>query len=191
MADNIAPSLLQIQLLVFCQPYRTRAYRTATPNDWFIAGDSGAGYLNPNLLVGERLGSGLPDALDLWVRHNQYYFQRFDYDITGFVINGFYGDMPLRVQEAYTRFSPRGVGMQLGFEQALVGETPFIRHASDIYPRDLGVHGFGSVFEDPLVNAAEDAQVPAILPTRHRRAPAGPMEYRHPVKITIVHDRIE
>ncbi len=25
--------------------------------------------------------------------------------------------------------------MQLGFEQVLVGETPFIRHASDIYPR--------------------------------------------------------
>lgn len=110
-------------------------YATATPNDWFIAGDSGAGYLNPNLLVGERLGSGLPDALELWVDHNLHYFNKFDYSITGFVINGFYGAMPLPIQEAYTRFSPDGVGMQLGFAKPLVGETPFIRHTSDIYPK--------------------------------------------------------
>ena len=110
-------------------------YATATPNDWFIAGDSGAGYLNPNLLVGERLGSRLPDALEMWVDHNLFYYNKFDYSITGFVINGFHGAMPLRIQEAYTRFSPDGVGMQLGFDQQLVGETPFIRHTSDIYPK--------------------------------------------------------
>lgn len=110
-------------------------YRTKTENDWFIAGDSGAGYLNPNLLIGDRLGSGLPDALDLWVQRNQRYFDRFDYSITGFVINGFHGDMPLRVQKAYTQFSPDGVGMQLGFASPLVGDTPFIRQHADIYPR--------------------------------------------------------
>ncbi|HPC15687.1 MAG TPA: GxGYxYP family putative glycoside hydrolase [Candidatus Hydrogenedentes bacterium] len=109
-------------------------YRTKSPNDWFIAGDSGAGYLNPNLLAGDRLGSGLPDALELWTRHNKAYFKRFDYSITGFVINGFHGNMPLRIQEAYTRFSPDGVGMQLGFKKSVVGKTPFVRHVSDIYP---------------------------------------------------------
>ncbi len=110
-------------------------YATATPNDWFIAGDSGAGYLNPNLLTGKRLGSGLPEALDLWVEHNLRYYRQFDYSITGFVINGFHGAMPLHVQEAYARFSPDGVGMQLGFKQSLVGKTPFITHTSDIYPK--------------------------------------------------------
>lgn len=109
-------------------------YRTKTPNDWFIAGDSGAGYLNPNLLAGSRLGSGIPGALPLWIRHNKAYFKRFDYSITGFVINGFHGTMPLHVQKAYAQFSPDGVGMQLGFAQALVGGTPFLRHVSDIYP---------------------------------------------------------
>jgi len=109
-------------------------YRTKTPNDWFIAGDSGAGYLNPNLLIEKRLGSGLPDALDLWKRHNEMYYRRFDYSITGFVINGFHGSMPLRIQEAYARFSPDGVGMQLGFEKPFVDQTPFVRHVSDIYP---------------------------------------------------------
>lgn len=110
-------------------------YATKTSNDWFIAGDSGAGYLNPNLLIGERLESGLPDALDRWVTHNRAWYQRFDYSITGFVINGFHGDMPLRVQEAYAKFSPDGVGMQLGFAEPLVDGTPFLRHAGDIYPK--------------------------------------------------------
>ncbi|MCU0959688.1 MAG: hypothetical protein MUF48_06245 [Pirellulaceae bacterium] len=110
-------------------------YNTKTSRDWFIAGDSGAGYLNPNLLIGTRLGSGLPDALDLWVQHNRRWFGQFDYSITGFVINGFHGDMPRRVQEAYADFSPRGVGMQLGFAEPLVNGTPFLRHASDIYPQ--------------------------------------------------------
>ena len=114
-----------------------RIFATKTDQDWFIGGDSGAGYLNPNLLTGDRLGSGLPDALDLWVQHNQHYYNRFDYSITGFVINGFHGDMPLNVQEAYAQFSPLGVGMQLGFAQPLVDGTPFLRHARDIYP-DLG-----------------------------------------------------
>lgn len=109
-------------------------FATKTDQDWFIGGDSGAGYLNPNLLTGDRLGSGLPDALDLWVAHNQEYYARFDYSITGFVINGFHGDMPLNVQEAYAKFSPRGVGMQLGFAQPLVAGTPFVRHARDLYP---------------------------------------------------------
>jgi hypothetical protein len=110
-------------------------YATRSDNDWFIGGDSGAGYLNPNLLTGDRLGSGLPDALELWVRHNRHYYDLLDYSITGFVINGFHGDMPLRIQKAYTRFSPDGVGMQLGFEKPLVNGTPFLRHSSDIYPK--------------------------------------------------------
>ena len=110
-------------------------YSTATPNDYFIGGDSGAGYLNPNLLTGTRLNSGLPDAVGLWIEHNKRYYQKFDYSITGFVINGFHGDMPLSLQKAYAQFSPDGVGMQLGFEKKLVGETPFIRHHADIYPK--------------------------------------------------------
>jgi hypothetical protein len=109
-------------------------FATKTEQDWFIGGDSGAGYLNPNLLTGDRLGSGLPDGLDLWVKHNQTYYSRFDYSITGFVINGFHGDMPLKVQEAYAKFSPRGVGMQLGFAQPLVEGTPFLRFSRDLYP---------------------------------------------------------
>ncbi len=108
-------------------------FRTKTPNDHFIAGE-GAGYLNPNLLTGDRLGSGVPDALDIWTTQNLIAYQRFGMTITGFVINGNHGDMPLRVQESFAKFSPHGVGMQLGFEQPIVNGTPFVRHAADIYP---------------------------------------------------------
>ncbi len=107
-------------------------YATKSPNDWFIGGDSGAGYVHPNLFAGSRLGSGLPDALPLWVQHNQRWYGQFDYSITGFVISGFQGDMPLKVQQAYAAFSPDGVGMQLGFANPLVGITPFMRHTADL-----------------------------------------------------------
>lgn len=109
-------------------------FRTKTEHDWFIAGDSGASYVNPSLLIGDRLGSGLPDALDTWVEYNKPYFDQFDYSITGFVIDGNAGFTPLEVQEAYTEFSPDGVGMQLDFDEPLVNGTPFLRHARDIYP---------------------------------------------------------
>ncbi len=109
-------------------------YKTKTPNDWFMSGDSGAGYLTPSLLSGDRLGSGLPDALNLWVEHNKHYYQKFDYSITGFIINGLHGNMPVEAQEAYAKFSPDGVGMQLGFKKNLVKGTPFLRHVADIYP---------------------------------------------------------
>jgi len=42
--------------------------------------------------------------------------------------------MPYAIQEAYGRFSPDGVGMQLDFDRALVHGIPFLRHAGDIYP---------------------------------------------------------
>ena len=109
-------------------------YRTKSPNDWFIGGDSGAGYLNPNLLTGDRMGSGLPDALKLWVRHNSYWYRRFDYSITGFILNGFHGKVTLPVAEAYARFSPDGAGVQYEVDNPIVKGMPFVSHTSDIYP---------------------------------------------------------
>lgn len=160
-------------------------FATRTAQDWFIGGDSGAGYLNPNLLTGERLGSGLPDGLDLWVKHNQHYYSRFDYSITGFVINGFHGDMPLPVQEAYAKFSPRGVGMQLGFAQPLVGDTPFLRFSRDLYPDPNHLEGavsevmasakgsepqfliFRMILQKPSTVAALAERLKAEHPERH------------------------
>ncbi|MDQ2799756.1 MAG: hypothetical protein M3Y13_08955, partial [Armatimonadota bacterium] len=51
------------------------ARRTATPQDHFISGDSGAGYLNPGLLDGDRPYSHLPSGLPVWEEHCRSYYK--------------------------------------------------------------------------------------------------------------------
>lgn len=86
-------------------------YHSKTENDFFISGDSGAGYLNPLYLLEPREHSGLPQGIEPWILHNKKYYEKFDISITGFVING---DKPINeeVQKAYATFSKDGVGTQ-------------------------------------------------------------------------------
>ena len=63
------------------------AYRHATTNDFFIAGDSGAGYLNARALT-VRPDSRLPSGLEAWRAHCQRWYARWDMTITGFVLDG-------------------------------------------------------------------------------------------------------
>lgn len=102
-------------------------------NDWFISGDSGAGYLNPSMLLKEsRDGdSGLPEALDEWVEWNKKYFDMFDLDITGFLIDAFFTDS--KVLDAYKEFSPAGViGQRLTRSMGLCNGMPYIKMAADL-----------------------------------------------------------
>lgn len=85
------------------------AYRHASAQDFFIAGDSGAGYLNPRPLT-VRPDSGLPSGLPAWVQHNQKYFKRWDMSITGFVLDGAGGASTEQEWAAYKIFSPHGLG---------------------------------------------------------------------------------
>ena len=85
------------------------AYRHATTNDFFIAGDSGAGYLNPRALT-VRPDSKLPPALELWTEHCERYFKRWDMSITGFMLDGAGGGSTPEEFSAYRRFSPDGCG---------------------------------------------------------------------------------
>ena len=59
-----------------------------TKNDYFEAGDSGAGYNNPRLLYEPRPFSNLPDGHAVNDAHNKKYFDRFDIEIIGFIIDG-------------------------------------------------------------------------------------------------------
>ncbi len=65
-------------------------YENYTDNDYFAAGDSGAGYNNPALLYEPRPYSGLPSGAAENIRHNKYYFDKFNLGIIGFIINGVY-----------------------------------------------------------------------------------------------------
>ena len=88
------------------------AYRHATANDFFIAGDSGAGYLNPRSLV-ERPDSGLPDGLDAWQEFCRRQYGFWGMTITGFVIEGSSGVTTQTEYAAYATFSPDGIGTQI------------------------------------------------------------------------------
>lgn len=85
------------------------AYRHATPNDFFIAGDSGAGYLNPRALT-VRPDSKLPSGLKAWTMHCQNYYDRWGLSITGFVLDGAAGASTDEEWSAYKEFSPDGLG---------------------------------------------------------------------------------
>lgn len=116
-------------------------YETKTENDFFIAGDSGAGYLNPTLLLPPRLHSDNPSGMDAWIEHNQYYYDKFDLGITGFIINGVH-PTPEPVLEAYTKFSQDGVVSNTLDDTALIFKrTAFKKMNADI------AHGDNSVVE--------------------------------------------
>ncbi|MCL2304184.1 MAG: hypothetical protein FWC43_02430 [Planctomycetaceae bacterium] len=83
--------------------------KNATKNDWFISGDSGAGYLNPGMLTAPRLDPEIPDGWDVWTEHNLRYFRKYDLDIAGFVIDGYAPAMGERGLKEYAKFSPRGM----------------------------------------------------------------------------------
>jgi hypothetical protein len=107
----------------------TRA--TRSDNDTFIAGDSGAGYVNPSLLAAPR-PSGMPDAVALWERHNRHWFDKLGLGITGFVIDGYAPPMPATVLDAYARFSPDGTVAQKIPPLGLHNGMPLVRMNYDL-----------------------------------------------------------
>lgn len=107
-------------------------YEHFTGNDYFEAGDSGAGYLNPRLLYEPRIHSDLPDGSDAFVNHNMTYFNRFDMHIAGFIINGNY-ETDTRQMKDIARFADCGAGYNRydGAVDVVCGSV-FMGHTSDI-----------------------------------------------------------
>ena len=102
------------------------AYRHATTNDFFIAGDSGAGYLNPRALT-VRPDSNLPPALGIWTEHCERFFKRWDMSITGFMLDGAAGASTPEEFSAYKRFSPDGCGNHFDLAPRVISGVPTIR----------------------------------------------------------------
>lgn len=124
------------------------ARRTATPLDTFVAGDSGYGYLNPGLLVGERKWSGLPSGLSRWEKLCTAGYRRWDLGVTGFIIDGNGPPMSDAVKQAYARFSPAGVVAQKVEHQEMHDGTPFLRMNLDLTNPAKGIHEVSSAFKD-------------------------------------------
>lgn len=104
----------------------------ATSNDWFIAGDSGAGYLNPGYLTPPRPHSGLPSGLAAWEKHCRAFYEQWDLSLTGFVIDGNARALAPETLDAYARFSPDGIVAQKIPKQGRHGDMPFLRMATDL-----------------------------------------------------------
>jgi hypothetical protein len=109
------------------------ARRNAKPGDVFIAGDNGAGYLNPSYLVPPRPWSGLPSGLAVWEEHCARYYRQWDLSITGFIVDGNARASAGEVLDAYARFSPDGVIGQKTAREGMHGDMPVMRMEYDIY----------------------------------------------------------
>lgn len=107
--------------------------RTAALGDTFIAGDCGAGYINPSLLSEPRKISGLPDGVAAWTRHNEKLYNKFDLSVTGFVIEG-NSNKPMSESawDAYAKFSFDGMGGQKVSPDGIYKGMPFVRHNTDM-----------------------------------------------------------
>lgn len=89
-------------------PLFAHFFDTATPNDYFVGADTGAGYLNPGFL---------DDAgLERWVEQCTTYYERLGYEHTGWALNGWAGSLSAKVRDAFARCSPGGVVAHDGFD---------------------------------------------------------------------------
>jgi len=106
--------------------------KTASSNDYFVAGDSGAGYLNPGHLQEPREYSGLPSGVKTWTEHCKRYYRQWDLSVTGFIIDGYGPPMSEEVLDAYTEFSANGIVAQKIERWGVYKGMPFIRMSDDL-----------------------------------------------------------
>ncbi|HIJ66265.1 MAG TPA: hypothetical protein HPP77_09985, partial [Candidatus Hydrogenedentes bacterium] len=106
--------------------------KTKTPNDFFVAGDSGAGYINPGHLEEPRRFSGLPSGVETWARHCRKFYGRWDLSITGFIIDGFAPAMSEQTLRAYATFSQDGIVAQKIAPGGVFEGMPFVRMNLDL-----------------------------------------------------------
>jgi hypothetical protein len=111
---------------------------TRTPNDFFIAGDVGVGYLNPYHLSEPREYSGLPSGWAAWEALCQKFFRQWDITATGFIIDGNTPGMTEEGWDAYARFSPDGfIPQKSSRPRGVHNGAPYLRMFGDL-PRDTG-----------------------------------------------------
>ena len=107
-----------------------------TENDHFVAGDSGAGYVNPRNLSEPRRHSGLPGAMHLWEEHSRRYMEQWDLSIVGFVLDGNCPNMTEEGWKAFTKIAPGGlVFHRLPADPGLYEGVPYMEYHGDL-PRE-------------------------------------------------------
>ncbi len=82
-------------------------YENKTDNDYFIAGDSGAGYVVPSMLLESSEKRSNPDGTRAWLKYATPYYQKIDLDITGFILNTSH-EVTSEIKTVYNQLSPVG-----------------------------------------------------------------------------------
>jgi hypothetical protein len=106
-------------------------YRNKSAKDFFVAGDSGCGYVYPHKFHGARTPSGYPDCIDIWQKHNSKYHRLMDYSITGWIHSGYLGDK-LSLTDCFTYAPFSGDGFVLNddtpteLSEGLANNAPYI-----------------------------------------------------------------
>ncbi len=135
-------------------------YNTRTDRDYFVGGSSGAGYIHPAFLFQDRKHSPFKSADWNWWLFNRKWYRKFDYQITGLVINGLGGDLDQKTQEMFFNFSPHGVVTQNKFFQSLSKKlVPFIQIAGDLTHFDTEPSDIAKRIAEQPVNGFPDFQV--------------------------------
>ncbi len=98
LADRIAPAIDYM-------------YRHKTEKDYFVAWDSGAGYINPGQLYGNRSPAGYPSGVAVWQTHCREYYRLLDYSISAWLLNGYMGSTGTTDFQTYQPFSGDGIGL--------------------------------------------------------------------------------
>ena len=91
-------------------------YNNKGTNHYFAGGDGGAGYIMPSGLfhdrtmahMGEMRPAGNAAAGDLFAKFSKPYYDRFQMDITGFLINGANGAITRNIATCINQYSPVG-----------------------------------------------------------------------------------
>ncbi|MBR2621412.1 MAG: hypothetical protein IKC97_03465 [Clostridia bacterium] len=98
-------------------------YENKTPNDYFVTGDSGAGYVFPSRL----------NDIDKWIDYNRPYLDKFDMDVVGFIIDDH--KLSIESMKAYAEISPFGAFTNTGdYLTILDDETVFLRMWGSVQP---------------------------------------------------------
>ncbi len=119
----------------------------ATEKDLFVAGDSGAGYVNPRNLTVPRPYSNLDCGLKIWSEHCRKHFKQWDIDTIAFVLDGNCESMADEALDVYFELAPAGLVFHRYHEKCgLWKGQPFIAMDGDL-PREAAKEGAKAILE--------------------------------------------
>lgn len=118
-------------------------YENKTDKDYFITGNSGAGYVMPTKI----------EDLNVWTEFSRNYMNKFDMDIVGFIINK--ENITIRELTAFTEISPYGSFHNDGDKFISVLDDKYVYTClRDVYPAQGESH-LESMY-DYFVNGTKD-----------------------------------